>query len=190
MILVQKNQGTFLIDFYELIRYSTVLLEFDSQQLCSLIMISIPDHLVLLFKRGRHQPASGQKGVTELSETERGLLSYIAGHVLSELRKKSSNDEIQILLQSMMRPSAENSNVVTRIRVGLVTPCTDLVRLLEVAEIVFREFTVKQLTGVVKNILCEKLCNNTLDSPLVKSLWDNILLGCGQEVTKQTNNIT
>ena len=184
----KKNQDTFLMDFYELIPKSTVLLQSDNQQLCSLIMIGIPDHLVSLFKKSQ-QSASGQKGITELSEVERGPLSYIAGYVLSQLRKKSSNDEIQLLLQSMMRPSTENIYIETRSRGGLVTPCTDLVQLLEVAEIVFREFTAKQLTGVVKNIPCEKLCNSTLDSPLVKSLWDNILLGCGQEVTKQTHKL-
>ena len=40
----KRNQDTFLMDFYELIPNSSVLLQCDNQQLCSLIMISIPDH--------------------------------------------------------------------------------------------------------------------------------------------------
>ena len=71
------------MDLYEVILKSTVFLQSDNQQLCSLIMISITDHLVSLFKKSQHQPASGQKGITELSEVERGPLSYIAGYVLS-----------------------------------------------------------------------------------------------------------
>ena len=45
----KRNQDTFLMDFYELIPKASVLLQCDNQQLCSFIMISIPDHLVSLF---------------------------------------------------------------------------------------------------------------------------------------------
>ena len=69
-----------------------------------------------------------------------------------------------------------------------MTPCNDLVKILDVAEIIFRQFTTKQ-SSVVKSIPSKKLCNDTLDSPLVKSLWDNILQGCGQEISKQTHKI-
>ncbi len=185
--IYQRNQDNFLMDFYELIPMSSVLLQCNNQQLCSLIMISIPDHLVSLFNF-LQQPAIEQKDVSELSEIERGPLSYIAGYVLSQLRKKSSNDELQLLLQSMMCPSSENTYIETRSRGGPVTPCNDLVHILEVGESVFRQFIAKQ-SGVVKSIPCDKLCNDTLDSPLVKSLWDNILQGCGQEFSKQTHKI-
>ena len=56
-----------------------------------------------------------------------------------------------------------------------MTPCNDLVKM-------------KQ-SSVVKSIPSKKLCNDRLDSPLVKSLWDNILQGCGQEISKQTHKI-
>ncbi len=159
---------------------SSVLLQCNNQPLCSLIMISIPDHLVSLFKKSQQQPDIEQKDVSELSE--------IAGYVLSQLRKKSSNDELQLLLQSMMCPSSENTYIETRSRGGLVTSCNDLVHILEVGESVFCQFIAKQ-SGVVKSIPCDKLCNDTLNSPLVKSLWDNILQGCGQELSKQTHKI-
>ena len=184
----RRNQDIFLTDFYELIPTSCQLLQCDNQQLCSLVMISIPDHLVSLFKKRQQHPAIEQNRVSELSETERGPLSYIAGYVLSQLRKKLLNDELQLLLHSMMCPSSENTYIESRSRGGLVTPCNDLVQILEVVEIVFRQFTANE-ASVVKSIPCEKLCNDTLDSPLVKSLWDNILQGCGEELSKQVHKI-
>ena len=93
---------------------------------------------------------------------------------MSQLRKKSSNDELQLILQSMMRPSSDNAYIEARSRGRLVIPCSELVKILEVAEIIFRDFTTKQVTGVVKSIPCKELCNDTLDSLLVKALRDNI----------------
>ena len=60
----------------------------------------MPDYLVSLFKgcvTGQRQPSTSsgsETGVSagvssELNEHERGPLSYIAGYVLSSLRKKS-----------------------------------------------------------------------------------------------------
>ena len=126
----KRNQDIFLTDFYELIPTSCQLLQCDNQQLCSLVMISIPDHLVSLFKKRQQHPAIEQNRVSELSETERGPLSYIAGYVLSQLRKKLSNDELQLLLHSMMCPSSENTYIESRSIGGLVTPCNDLVQIL------------------------------------------------------------
>jgi hypothetical protein len=77
----------------------------------------------------------------------------------------------------------ENFYIESRSRGGLVTPSQDLVRLLEVVENLFREFIQKQ-TSVVKSIPCEKLCNDALDLPLLKSLWENIMQDCSQETSK------
>ena len=183
------NQDSFLTDFYELIPNSSCLLQSENQQLCSLIMISIPDHLVTLSKGVA--TSSGQAEISELNENERGPLAYIAGYVLSNLRKKSKkkvNDELQIILEHMISSGLENAYIKARSRGGLVTPCDDLVKLLEVVEISFRQFIGKQPT-VVKSIPCDKLCNDALDSPLLKSLWDNILQGCGNNISKQTNKL-
>ena len=72
----------------------------------------MPDYLVSLFKgcatgQQQHSTSSGSEtGVSsELNEHERGPLSYIAGYVLSNLKKKSvkrKNDELQTILQSMI----------------------------------------------------------------------------------------
>ena len=111
--------------------------------------------------------------------------------MLSNLRKKSvqkKNDELQTILQSMICPDVENSYIESRSRGGLVTPSQDLVRVLEVVENLFREFIQKQ-TSVVKSIPCEKLCNDALDLPLFKSLWENIMQDCSQETSKQTKKL-
>jgi hypothetical protein len=126
-----------------------------------------------------------------LNEHERGPLSYIAGYVLSTLRKKSvqkKNDELQTILQSMICPDVENFYIESRSRGGLVTPSQDIVRVLEVVENLFREFIQKQ-TSVVKIIPCEKLCNDALDLPLLKSLWENIMQDCSQKTSKQTKKL-
>jgi hypothetical protein len=107
---------------------------------------------------------------SELNEHERGPLSYIAGYVLSNLKKKSvqkKNDELQTILQTMICPDVENSYVASRSRGGLVTPSQDIVRVLEVVENLFREFIQKQ-TSVV---------------------WENIMQDCSQETSKQTKKL-
>jgi uncharacterized C2H2 Zn-finger protein len=191
----KRNQDNFLIEFYELIPKSSALLKCKNQPLCSLVMISISDHLVALFKSTSGKQKCGTSSestehVTELSEHERGPLSYIAGYVLAKLQKQCSskpNEELQVMLQSMKRPSVENTYIDTRSRGGLVTPCSDLVQILEVVEIVFRQFIAQQ-TSVVSTIPCDTLCNEALESPLLKSLWGNILLGC-KDLPKQTTKL-
>ncbi len=92
----------------------------------------------------------------------------------------------------MISPGLENEYIEACSRGGLVTPSDDLVKLLEFVfsclEILFRQFIGKQPT-VVKSISCDKLCNDALDSPLLKSLWDNILQGCGINISKQANKL-
>ena len=192
----KRNQDNFLMEFYELIPKSTALLKCENQPLCSLVMISIPDHLVALFKSsyGKQKSCPGEstdpKNVTALSEHEHGPLSYIAGYVLAKLQKQCSrkpNEDLQVILQSMKRPSVEDTYIDTRSRGGLVAPCTDLVQILETVEIVFRQFIAKQAT-VVSAIPCDTLRNEALESPLIKSLWENILQEC-KDLPKQTTKL-
>lgn len=144
------------------------------------------DHLVALLKSeslNRQKPSSNKP--LDLSEHERGPLSYIAGYILGNLQKQCSrkatgNDELQNLLQNMKYPGIENSYIDARSRGGLVTPCKDLVEILEICQ--FQK-------DVLKKIPCDTLCNDALASPLLKSLWDNILQGCNQELSKQTSKL-
>lgn len=88
----KRNQDKFLMEFYELIPSSSGIFQCENQQLCSLIMISVPDYLVLLLKEEVQASTSSGSETSvssELTEYERGPLSYIAGYVLSKLRKKS-----------------------------------------------------------------------------------------------------
>ena len=57
-----------------------------------------------------------------------------------------------------------------------MTPCNDLVQILEVVEIVFRQFPANE-SSVVKSIPCEKLCNDTLDSMNNDTLDSKITMG-------------
>ena len=70
----------------------------------------MPDYLVSLFKgcatgQQQHSTSSGSETGVSSELNERGPLSYIAGYVLSNLKKKSvkrKNDELQTILQSMI----------------------------------------------------------------------------------------
>ena len=68
-----------------------------------------------------------------------------------------------------------NNYISARTRGGLITPCDDLVKILEIAEIAFRE-QVDKCNLTLRNIPIEIICNTTLSSPTVKSLWDNIVI--------------
>ena len=91
-------------------------------------------------------------------------------------------------MQSMISPDVENAYIEACSRGGLVTPSKDLVQVLAVVENMFWEFIQKQ-TSVVKSIPCEKLCNEALDLPLLKSLWENIMQDCSQQTLKQTKKL-
>jgi hypothetical protein len=55
-----------------------------------------------------------------------------------------------------------------------------LVGILEEAEVLFRnEVKVSKSKLVLRNIPTDKICFSTLESPTVKSLWDNIVLSSG-----------
>ena len=115
------------------------------------------------------------------------------GRVLAKLQKQCSreaigNDELQDLLQNMKSPGIENTYIDARSRGGLVTPCKDLVEIVEIVKLVFRQFVNSQ-KHLLKKIPCDTLCNEALESPLLKSFWENILQGCNQELPKQTSKL-
>ena len=112
-----------------------------------------------------------------------GLFPMLVGVVVSQLFKRNKgksspqNEELQVLLQNM-KSAESNSFISARTRGGLVTPCNDLVGILEEAEVLFRnEVTKSEL--VLRNIPTDKICFSMLESPTVKSLWDNIVLTSG-----------
>ena len=95
---IKRNQDKFLTEFYELIPTSSALFKCANQPLCSLVMISMTDHLVALFKSDHNseQITSGSSNKSlDVSEHERGPLSYIAGYILAKLQKQCSQMTLQ-----------------------------------------------------------------------------------------------
>jgi hypothetical protein len=199
----KKDQDRLLESFYGLFPNSCKLLNCQDFRAANLIMIHLPDHLV-----GFHnvRQVAGKEASTthvdvqpaaqsQIGPAERGPMSYIAGYVLSKLHQTSKrkagnqNIELQALLQSM-KSSHETSNsfISARSRGGLVTPCEELVGILEITELCFRK-EVDQKSQTVRNIPTEIIYNSTIDSPQVKSLWDSIVLASSVEASSLTSKL-
>ena len=87
-----------------------------------------------------------------------------------------------------MKSSGTSSFIASRTRGGLVNPSEHLVSILEEAEITFRQ-QVCETKLTLRNIPDETICNLTLKSPKVKSLWQNIVLTAGVNVNGQTQKL-
>ena len=57
-----------------------------------------------------------------------------------------------------------NSFIFARTRRGLVTPCDDFVRILEIAEVLFRE-KLNESEEILRKIPVENICIATMNSP-------------------------
>ena len=194
----KKNQDKLLESFYGLIPRSCELLNCQDFKVANLIMIHLPEHLIGFYNTSHETTGTGEgsstpKAKPQLDSVERGPLSYVAGYVISKLyqlnrkKKGEGNQELQALLQ-IMKCSEPNNYISARTRGGLITPCKDLVNILEVAEISFREH-VDESKLALRNIPAEMICNSTLDSPIVKSLWDNIVVSCEIQPSKSTQKL-
>ena len=191
----KKNQDKLLEDFYGLIPRSCELLNCTDFRVTNLIMIHLPDHLVGFYNVSQTGDTSTSTPVAaqamQINPSERGPLSYIGGYVVSKLFKnnkgKSSpeNKELRELLHNMKCSNESNSCISARTRGGLVTPCDDLVAILEEAEVIFRNEIGKSKL-VIRNIPTDKISFLTLESPKVKSLWDNIVMASGIPSTSRT----
>ena len=84
-----------------------------------------------------------------------------------------------------MKSVETNTYISVRTRGGLVTPCSDLVGVLEVAEIYFRENVI----GNIRHIPLKTVCDATLKSPTVKSLWENIVFSCEVQPSSSTQKL-
>ncbi len=123
-----------------------------------------------------------------------GLLIFvtcIAGYIVSKLvhknrtKKGQSNAEIQALLQVMKSTETANTFISARTRGGLICPCDDLIHIVEVAELSFRS-EISKIKDTLRSIPTEYICNSVLESPVVKSLWENIVLSSGVESSSAT----
>ena len=200
----KKNQDKMLEDFYGLLPIDpNVFLHCTDGNVANLIMIEIPDRLVGFFKVARsrqeasNNPTQSVNSVVEIDPSERGPLSYIAGYIVSKMHQKSRNrkdtcsEELQALVRSLKSSEGANNFVTARSRGGLVIPCEGLLGILEEAEMLFRKHVgIGDInTDTVRNIPVDMICFSTLNSPLVKSLWDNIVLDSGVEKSCSTQKL-
>ena len=182
----KKNMDKLLESFYGLIPRS-----------CEL---QIPDHLASYYEINRTESTTEGISTTTSSEKrinpeERGPLSYLAGYIVSKLHKTcartkdKNNGELLSLLQNMK--SAEgltNSFISARTRGGLVTPCDNLVGILEIAEVLFRE-KLNESEELLRKIPVENICISTMNSPQVKSLWENIVMSADVNQSSSTQKL-
>ena len=82
-----------------------------------------------------------------------------------------------------------NSFISARTRGGLVTPCDDLVGILEIAEVLFRE-KLNESEELLRKIPVENICISTMNSPQVKSsLWENIVMSADVNQSSSTQKL-
>ena len=111
---------------------------------------------------------------------------YIAGCIISTLyqkphiKKNEQGEGLQELFESLKSTVPENSFIQAGSRGGLVTPRDNLMRIVEEAKICFRN-TVGDREIVLRYILIELICESTINSPVVKSLSENIALQSGTD---------
>ena len=73
-------------------------------------------------------------------------------------------------------------------RGGLVSPTADLVGILEVAELSFRS-EVNNAKDLLRNIPIDLICSKVLDFPVVRSLWENIVMSSGIDTSSPTQKL-
>ena len=193
----KKNQDKLVESFFALIPRSCDLLNCKDYRAANLIMIHIPDHLVGFYHTSNraYTGETEASNIKKLDPAERGPLAYVAGYVVSKLFQKSKrkagnqNQDLQSLLQSMKSIDQSTSFISARSRGGLVNPSTDLVGILEEAEYLFRKQVSDSPQGTLRKIPTDTICSNALKSPVVKSLWDNIVMSAGVDHSSSTQKL-
>ena len=88
----------------------------------------------------------------------------------------------------MNSDDSDNNFILVRSRCGLISPSHHLMGIVEEAEICFRK-NVGDGDLVLRKIPTEAICESTLNSPVVKSLWENIVLESGIEESSCTQKL-
>jgi uncharacterized C2H2 Zn-finger protein len=193
-----KNQDKLLKSLYGLMSKSTTLLNFEDSRITNLIMIHIPDHLIGFYNSPSNpdEDSMETEDYENIEEHEFGPLSYIAGYVVKKLKNMSKrnsdteNVELQALLPCLESEQESNSFLQARTRGGLVNPSDDLMGILHEAEINFRkEINASKSKEVLRNIPVDFICVNTICSPSVKSLWENIVVSSGVNPSGETHKL-
>lgn len=197
----KKNQDQLVESFFALVPQSCELLKCEDYKAANLIMIHIPDHLVGFYNINRARitttqtPQDSKANVIAIDQAERGPLSYVASYIVCKLfqsNKRNSarqqNEELHQLLLSMKAADKGSSYISSRSKGGLVNPSSYLVGIVEEAEHTFRK-QVSESRLTLRNIPIHTMCNSILESPMVKSLWENIVLSAGVDKTSSTHKL-
>ena len=80
------------------------------------------------------------------------------------------------------------SFISSRSRGGLVNPSDDLVGILENTEYIFRRH-ISESKMALRNIPIDSLCNKALELPMVKSLWENVVISSGVNSASSTQKL-
>ena len=190
-----QNQDKLLESFYGLMPKSAQLLNCTDSRVANLVMIHIPNHLVGFFNVQNVSQERDTESTPDckIEPSEHGPLSYISGYVISKLgrasKSKEENTELQALLQNLKSEQENSSYILARTRGGLVIPCEDIVRILHEAETCFRKEVDKSKLTTVRNIPVDTICYSTLSLPIVKSLWQNIILSSGVNPSGDTQKL-
>ena len=133
-----------------------------------------------------------------LAPEEFGPLSYIAGYVLQSLYRKSKNSphwnsprsqELQSLLQSMKTDDSDDAYIQSLSRGGLWTPNETIRAILHAAELTFRQHLYSK-KDVLLSIPTDKVVDDILSKPEVKSLWENIIEASDIMITNECSKLT
>ena len=107
--------------------------------------------------------------------------------MLVKKKPVSENTELERLLVSLQSEQENSSFIQARNRGGLVYP-SDLVGILKEAERNFRR-EVNKSKEALRNITVDMICYETINMPIVKSLWDNIVVLSGVNSSGDTQKI-
>ena len=97
-----------------------------------------------------------------------------------------NNKDFQALMSSMRQETEENEYISSLSRGGLWAPHEWIVRIAEVSELTFRKNTNKD------NVTClpvDTIVNEGLASPLVQSMWSNIIQNCDGQISKECHSL-
>ena len=80
------------------------------------------------------------------------------------------------------------SFISSRSRGGLVNPLDYLAGILESTEYIFQRH-INESKMALRNIPFDSLCNKALESPMVKSLWENVVISSGVNPAGSTQKL-
>ena len=116
---------------------------------------------------------------------------WLVSKLFQKSKRKSGNqnEELQSLLQSIKSIDQSTNFISARPKGELVNPSTDLLGILEEAEYLFQKYVSDSTQGTLRKTCTDAICNNTLQSPVVQSLWDNIVMSAGVDCSSSTKKL-